>query len=95
MVKKCANPGMDHFSSLRWPNTSAIWVQILVPMSLVRPLAGWPDMTNLKSHKTRRRAKAATTNVMPKPSTSLVSISVCVTEGLPNSEFSCVRVLCA
>jgi hypothetical protein len=40
MVKKCATPGMDHFSSRRCPNTSTSSVQIRVPTSLVRPLAG-------------------------------------------------------
>ena len=86
MVKKCASPGIDHFSSLRCPNTSEICAQTRAPTSSVRPLAGWPDVISLKSHQIRRRANPATTNVPPRPRTSLMSMSVCVvTEGLPNS----------
>ena len=83
MVKKCAKPGSDHFSSRRCPNTSAICVQIRVPSSSVRPLAGWPDMTSLNSQKTRAQANNPTIAVMPRPSTNLMSVCV-VTEGLPN-----------
>ena len=84
MVKKCARPGIDHFSSRRWPNTSAICVQIRVPMSSVRPLTGWPDSVSLNSHRTRRTANKATIAVKPRPSTSLISVCVC-TERLPKS----------
>ena len=59
MVKKCASPGMDHFSSLRWPNTSEICVQTRVPTSSVRPLTGWPESVSLASHSTRRTASKA------------------------------------
>jgi hypothetical protein len=50
----------------------------------VRPVAGWPDMTSLYNHQTRRKASAPTTAVMPRPSTSLMSVCV-VTEGHPNA----------
>ena len=50
----------------------------------MRPLAGWPDMISLYSQKTRRAAKTPTTAVMPRPSTSLMSVCV-VTEGLSNA----------
>lgn len=48
------------------------------------PGAGLPDVISLNSHRTRRAASAATTSVMPMPTTSLMSICV-VTEGLPNA----------
>ena len=52
--------------------------------TVVRPVAGWPDMTSLYSQRTRRAAKAPTTTVMPRPTVSLMSICV-VTEGLSNA----------
>ena len=84
MVRKCATPGTDHFSSLRWPNTSMICVQIRVPTSSVRPVTGWPESVSLASHSTRRTASKAMIAVMPKPTTSLISICVC-TEHLPKN----------
>ena len=42
-VKKCATPGTDHCSSLRWPNTSRSWSLARVPMPSRRPGAGWPE----------------------------------------------------
>ena len=84
MVKKCAKPGSDHFSSLRCPNTSEICAQIRAPSSSVRPLTGWPDMISLNSQKTRRAANNPTIAVMLRPSTILMSVCV-VTEGLPNA----------
>ncbi len=83
MVKKCARPGIDHFSSRRWPKTSATWVQIRVPRSSVRPVAGCPDNVSLASQATRRTANTATIAVMPRPTTSLISICVLSTERLP------------
>src|ERR1700742_1097053 len=56
-------------------------------MSSVRPLTGWPDMTSLDSHKTRRAANSATIAVIPRPNTILMSVCV-VTEGLPNAYVS-------
>ena len=85
MVKKCAKPGMDHFSSLRWPSTSEICVHTRVPMSSVRPLTCWPESVSLTSQPTRRRANKPTIAVMPRPTTSLTSVCVS-TERLPNSE---------
>ncbi len=84
MVKKCAKPGTDHFSSLRCPNTSETCAQIRAPSSSVRPLTGWPESVSLTSHRTRRTANRAMIAVMPKPTTSLISICVC-TEHLPKN----------
>ena len=84
MVKKCASPGMDHFSSLRWPNTSVICVHTRVPMSSVRPVTGWPDMISLNSHSTRRAANSATIAVPLRPSANLMIVCV-VTEGHSNA----------
>ena len=45
-VKKCAAPGTDHCSSLRWPKTSSSWPLARVPMPSSRPGAGWPEVTS-------------------------------------------------
>jgi hypothetical protein len=42
-VKKWANPGTDHCSSLRWPNTSRSWSLARWPMPSSRPGAGCPE----------------------------------------------------
>ncbi len=85
MVKKWARPGIDHLSSRRCPSTSDSSAQIRPPTSSVRPETGWPDRVSLASQPTRRRASNPTIAVMPRPTTSLISICVC-TERLPNSE---------
>ena len=45
-TKKCAAPGIDHFSSFFWPKTSITWVATARPSRLVTPTtrsgAGWP-----------------------------------------------------
>src|SRR6202012_3470605 len=84
MVKKCARPGMDHLSRRRCPKTSETSAQTRWPGSSVCPGAGLPDVISLNNHRTRRAANAATTSVMPMPTTSLMSICV-VTESLPNA----------
>ncbi len=86
IVKKWARPGIDHFSSRRCPNTSATSVQIRVPMLSVRPVAGWPDSVSFASQPTRLAANNPTIAVMPRPTTSLISICVS-TERLSNSRY--------
>ncbi len=83
MVRKCATPGTDHFSSLRWPNTSEICAHSRLPTSSVRPVTGCPDMVSLNSQSTRRSASKAMTAVPLKPTINLISICVC-TKLLPN-----------
>ena len=79
IVKKCARPGIDHFSSRVCPKTSLIWVVMRVPRSSLRPcssLVFWPDRIRFVSQRTRRAAKTSTTAVIPSPTTSLISVWV-------------------
>ena len=84
IVKKCAMPGIDHFSSRVWPKTSLIWFVIRSPRWSLRPRSspvGWPELISLVSHSTRLAANTATMAVIGSPTTSL--ISVCVLHGVP------------
>ena len=68
-VKKCARPGTDHFSSLRWPKTSAASARSRAG-AVLRPGAAAPERISRDSHQTRRPATANASTVISRPRTS-------------------------
>ena len=79
IVKKCARPGIDHFSSRVCPNTSVICVVMRVPRWSLRPcssLVFWPDRIRFVSQRTRFAANTSTTAVISSPMMSLISVWV-------------------
>ena len=73
-TKKCAAPGTDHFSSLRWAKTSTTWLLIAAPSRLVtfstRSGAGWPLVMSRNRKNTRRPATGSATASMTSPTIS-------------------------
>ena len=56
MVKKCARPGIDHFSSFVWPKTSLIWLSdplrrdVVLAAALVADRLPRPDQLGQPQH---------------------------------------------
>ena len=73
-TKKCAAPGTDHLSSLRWAKTSTTWVLIASPSRWVtfstRSGAGWPLVMSRNRNNTRRPATGSATASMTSPTIS-------------------------
>ena len=69
-VRKWATPGTDHFSSFRWPSTSASSARSRDGTPAIRPGAGCPVRTSRDSHHTRRPAIANAATVNSNPRTS-------------------------
>ena len=65
-VKKCAAPGIDHFSSLRWPNTSTSWALARCADAVETARRGLPgpDQPEQEEHPAARRRRS------PRPSTT-------------------------
>ena len=70
-VAACAAPGIDHFSSLRCPITSAAWVSTSRPgcwrTAATRSGAGCPANASRFSHHNRRDAIPSATTVSTRP----------------------------
>ncbi len=72
-VAACAAPGIDHWSSLRWPITSVACVSRSRPRwaraASIRSGAGCPLSASDLSHHSRRPATASAATVRTKPTT--------------------------